>query len=399
MLTNIRRIEKRLLNNLSLDYKRYFFRSVDFNARLIGIVGSRGVGKTTFLLQYLKDLKTEYEPKKSIYFSYDHPMNVDINLYDFAEEFAKIGGVYLLVDEIHKYKEFALDLKAIYDFLPTMKVVFTGSSAISLYDAQADLSRRCLFYHMKGLSYREFLELELNIELPYFRLEEVLENSIEIADDLSKRLMPLEYFESYLKYGYYPFYFSDRANYLKLLLSVVNQTIDVDLVMLGSIKPQFAPKLKQLLKIICYSKPFELNITKIASQINISRNTLYAYLEHLSKADLLLPVSSAKKGITSLSKPQKLYLNNTNLFFSLCESCETGTIRECFFASNLTESHQVNATDKGDFIIDEKFTVEIGGRKKSFKQIQDIQNAFLAVDTDFTEHPNKIPLWLFGFLY
>ena len=399
MLSSIKIIEKRLLKSFSSNYKRYFFDRVNFDSKLIGIVGSRGVGKTTFLLQYLKELKTKYEPKKSIYFSYDHPMNVDINLYEFAEEFAKIGGIYLIVDEIHKYKNFALDLKAIYDFLPNLKVIFTGSSAVSLYNAQADLSRRCLFYHMRGLSYREFLELKLDIKLPYFTLEELFNKHIDIAENLSNHFIPLEYFDEYLKFGYYPFYFDDKENYLKLLLSVVNQTIDIDLVMLGNIKPQFAPKLKKLLKIICYSKPFELNISKVASQIQISRNTLYAYLEYLTKADLLLSVIDSKKGISSLSKPEKLYLNNTNLFYTLCESCEIGTIRECFFANQLQESNKINTTSKGDFIINSKYTVEVGGKNKSFKQISDIENSFLVVDTDFTEHKNKIPLWLFGFLY
>ena len=399
MLNNIIKLEKRILKGLKIEYKRYFFDRVDFSSQMIAVVGSRGVGKTTFLLQYLKDLKAEYPAHKSLYFSYDYPTNVDIKLYELAEEFAKIGGEYLLLDEIHKYKNFALDLKAIYDFYPEMKVVFTGSCATSIYNSQADLSRRAVLYHMNGLSYREFLELTLDKKLPTFSLEEICADSVSIVDKLSDQFVPLEYFSEYLKYGYYPFYFSDKDNYLKQLTAVVNLTIDVDLVMLGYIKPNFANKLKKLLNIICYSKPFELNITKVSANIEVSRNTLYAYLEHLTKGDLLTVVADNKKGLTALSKPEKLYLNNTNLSYALCDEPEIGTIREGFFANQLKESHKITTSKHGDFIVDGKYVFEIGGENKGFKQIRDLDNSYVVQDTDSTEDSRKIPLWLFGFLY
>ena len=399
MLNNIIKLEKRILKGLKIEYKRYFFDRVDFSSQMIAVVGSRGVGKTTFLLQYLKDLKAEYPAHKSLYFSYDYPTNVDVKLYELAEEFAKIGGEYLLLDEIHKYKNFALDLKAIYDFYPEMKVVFTGSCATSIYNSQADLSRRAVLYHMNGLSYREFLELTLDKKLPTFSLEEICADSVSIVDKLSDQFVPLEYFSEYLKYGYYPFYFSDKDNYLKQLTAVVNLTIDVDLVMLGYIKPNFANKLKKLLNIICYSKPFELNITKVSANIEVSRNTLYAYLEHLTKGDLLTVVADNKKGLTALSKPEKLYLNNTNLSYALCDEPEIGTIREGFFANQLKESHKITTSKHGDFIVDGKYVFEIGGENKGFKQIRDLDNSYVVQDTDSTEDSRKIPLWLFGFLY
>jgi len=399
MLRNVIKLEKRILNSLKSEYKRYFFDRVDFSSQMIAVVGSRGVGKTTFLLQYLKELKAEHEVYKSLYFSYDHPANVDIKLYSLAEEFAKVGGKYLLLDEIHKYKDFALDLKAIYDFYPDMKVLFTGSCATSIYNSQADLSRRAVLYHMNGLSYREFLELKLDKKLPVYTLDEICTNSIELIDKLQNEFIPLEHFSEYLQYGYYPFYFSDKDNYHKQLTAVVNLTIDVDLVMLGYIKPAFANKLKKLLNVICYSKPFELNITKVAGNIEVSRNTIYAYLEHLTKGDLLTVVADNKKGLTALSKPEKLYLNNTNLSYALCDEPEMGTIREGFFANQLQEQHTLTTTKQGDFIVDDKFTFEIGGEGKSFKQIKDLDNAFVVRDTDSTENKYKIPLWLFGFLY
>ncbi len=399
MLSSIVKLEKKILKSFNIKYRRYFFDRVNFDAKMIAVVGSRGVGKTTFLLQYLQTLKENYPAHKSLYFSYDYPTNVDIKLYELAEEFSRIGGEYLLLDEIHKYKNFALDLKAIYDFFPELKVIFTGSCATSIYNAQADLSRRVVLYHMNGLSYREFLELELDKKFPSFSLEEIMNNSVEIVDELSGAFIPLEYWSEYLQSGYYPFYFENPKDYLTLLNSVVNLTIDVDLVMLGYIKSHFAYKLKKLLNVICYSKPFELNITKVSANIEVSRNTLYSYLDHLERGDLLTLVHDSKKGLSALSKPEKLYLNNTNLAYALCDSPETGTIRETFFANQLGESHQINSSKKGDFVIDNRYYFEIGGKNKGFGQIKDIPNSFVVQDTDSTEDQYKIPLWLFGFLY
>jgi len=399
MLDNIRKLEKKILNSLKSDYRRYFFKRVDFNSQMIAIVGSRGVGKTTFLLQKLKELKEIHPAYKSLYFSYDYPTHVDIKLYALVEAFAKVGGKYLLLDEIHKYKNFALDLKAVYDFFPEIQVLFTGSCTTSIYNSQADLSRRAVLYHMHGMSYREFLEMKLDRKFPLFTLDEILKNSIALVDDLQKEFLPLEHFAEYLTYGYYPFYFSDKNNYLKQLTAVVNLTIDVDLVMLGYIKPAFTNKLKKLLTIICYSKPFELNITKVAANIEASRNTVYAYLEHLTRGDLLISISDGKKGLSALSKPEKLYLNNTNLFYALCNDPEMGTIRECFFVNQLQEQHTVTTSKRGDFTVDGKYIFEIGGEKKGFNQVKDLENAYIVQDTDSTENRRKIPLWLFGFLY
>jgi len=399
MIENLKIIEDRILNDFNIDYRRYLFKKIDFNSKLIALVGSRGVGKTTMLLQYLKDLKKNFKDYESLYFSYDYPANVNLNLFETAEEFYKKGGKFLLVDEVHKYKNFALDLKAIYDFLPGLSVVFTGSSASSIYNAQADLSRRALLYHLKGLSFREFLELKLNKKFKSYKLDYLFKNSDTISKELIKEFKPLEHFKEYLQYGYYPFYFNDKKNYLEFLNAVVNLTIDVDLVMLNLIKSSFAKKLKKLLTIICYSKPFELNITKLAQTIEVSRNTVYAYLEHLSKADLINVVEDYKKGISSLAKPSKVYLNNTNLHYILCNDFETGTLREAFFVSQLINLYNINTVKKGDFIVDNRYTVEIGEKNKGFMQIKDIKDSFIIQDTDVTYSKEKIPLWMFGFLY
>jgi len=399
MLEEIKKLEKRILKEIPSSYKRYLYKKIDFNSQMIGIVGARGVGKTTLLLQYTKELKQNYPKYKSLYFSYDYPTNIDIKLFELAEEFSKIGGEFLIIDEIHKYKNFSTDLKAIYDFYPKLKVIFTGSCATSIYNSQADLSRRVVLYKMQGLSYREFLELKLDISLPKYTLEEILDNSIDIVDEIEEKILPLEHFSEYLEVGYYPFYFKDKNNYLQLLNAVINQTIDIDMVNLGLVKPSFTNKLKKLLVVISQSNPFELNITKIATNLEVSRNTIYAYLQHLDKADLLNIVYNVKKGISKLSKPEKLYLNNTNIFYALGNEAKIGTIRETFFVSQLKLEHNIEVADSGDFIVDNKYIFEVGGKNKSFKQIKDLDNSYLVIDTDNTQNPNKIPLYLFGFLY
>ncbi|PIF04150.1 MAG: AAA family ATPase [Arcobacter sp.] len=399
MLDNLRKLEKKILKEISSQYKRYLHKKIDFSSQMIGVVGSRGVGKTTLLLQYLKELKNTQESYKSLYFSYDYPTNIDIKLIQLAQEFVKIGGTHLIIDEIHKYSDFSLDLKAIYDFYPKLKVIFTGSCATSIYNSQADLSRRVVLYFMKGMSYREFLELKLDIKLPSFSLEDILENNIEIVEKLEDKFLPLEYFNEYLTFGYYPFYFKDEKQYLHLLNAVINQTIDIDLVKLGLVKQNFTNKLKKLLLVISESNPFELNITKVATNIEVSRNTLYAYLHHLDKGGLLNTIASSKKGLSKLSKPEKLYLNNTNIFYTFISDSKISTIRETFFVSMLKHLHTIEISTKGDFLIDNKYTFEIGGESKTFNQIKDIPNSYLVIDTDSTENSKKIPLWLFGFLY
>mgnify|MGYP000128374153 CR=1 FL=1 len=399
MLDNIRILEHRILKELVHKTKRYLYATVDFSSQMIGVVGARGVGKTTMLLQYTNELKSKFEPYKSLYFSYDHPSNSSIVLLELAEEFAKVGGEYLIIDEIHKYQNFAVDLKAIYDFLPRLKVVFTGSCATSIYSSRADLSRRVVLYNMYGLSYREFLELKLGVGLPSFGLEEILVNGVDISSEMDKKFVPLEHFAEYLQCGYYPFYFKEQREYLRQLNAIINLTIEIDLVNLGLVNIAFVNKLKKLLLLLSGSVPFELNITKVSSAIEVSRNTLYAYLHHLEKAGLLNIVTDGNKGISKLAKPEKLYLGNTNMFYAFGLESNVGTVRETFFVSQLKQAHMLNTTKNGDFIIDGKYHIEIGGNSKGFEQIRDIPDSYLAIDTDITQNNRKIPLWLFGFLY
>jgi len=399
MIEKMMLIEKKLLQNLKITFHRYLYDKIDFSSSMVAIIGARGVGKTTLLLQKLNTLKSLYPSSHSLYFSFDLPFVSTIDLFEFAGEFRKRGGCYLLLDEIHKYPKFSTHLKAIYDVYPDLKILFTGSCATSLLNAQADLSRRVVLQHLYGLSYREFLEIKIGEQFECYRLENILENSLSIVDTLLGKFKPLEHWDEYLQYGYYPFYFNDKAHFSDLLYNTINLTIEIDLVNLGLIKVESIDKLKKIMTIICQSEPFSLNITKVAGLCELSRNSVYHYLTHLHKGELLSIVHNSKKGLAKLAKPDKVYLNNTNQLYAMCSEQKIGTIRETFFANQVGNMHTINSSDKGDFIVENTYTFEVGGKNKSFNQIKDMDNSFVVIDDDISANEKKIPLWLFGFLY
>jgi len=383
-------IQKKIVN---ITYQRYFFDVVDFRERLIGLVGARGVGKTTFLLQYLD--KLDIEDEKKLYFSVDSIIGEGVSLFDIAEEFSNLGGEVLVIDEIHKYKNFEIELKEIYDFLD-IKLIFSGSSAIVLEHKKADLSRRAVLYRVKGLSFREFLEIKLDKKFKKYELQEILSSHISIAKEITEEIKPLQYFKEYLKVGYYPFYFETPDTYYLKLEETISAVVESDLPLIFNIEPSNIVKLKQLIHYICNSKPYELNLTALAQKIGINRKTLYLYIHYLSLGDIFLKVLPSAKGDTIFSKPSKLYLNNTNLSFSYCETQEIGTLREQFFANQV---QNIKYSKIGDFLVDAKYIFEVGGKDKSFKQIKDVTNSFVVADDIEIGFGAKIPLWLFGFLY
>lgn len=377
-------------------YKRYFYHTIDFNEKMIGIIGARGTGKTTATLQYLDSLSLAFEQK--LYFSADSITLSNVRLYDIADEFSKSGGKVLVIDEIHKYKNYEHDLKEIYDF-SDLQVIFSGSSAMQIEHKKADLSRRAVLYRVQGLSFREFLELKLSKVFQSVSLEDILQNHTNLAHEITKEIKPFVFFQEYLKSGYYPYYFANQNTYGLKLEQTINTVIESDLPIIFNIEPQNIQKLKQLTSLICSSKPYELNITELASRIGINRTTLYQYIEYLSLGNIFYPLKAKAKSDTVFSKPSKLYLNNTNLNSYYCENKDIGTIRELFFASQTRVNHTLFCPIKGDFLVDSKYTFEIGGKDKSFAQIKDIQNSFIAADDIEVGFGNKIPLWLFGFLY
>lgn len=380
----------------NIEYKRYFFETVNFDEKLIGLIGARGIGKTTFLLQYLDSLPIEEE--KKLYFSVDSISTSTLKLFDIAEYFYNSGGKVLVIDEIHKYKDFEIELKEIYDFLD-LQVIFSGSSALIIEHKKADLSRRAMIYRLKGLSFREFLELKLGASFEAFSLDDLLKNHTKIAREISKKIKPLEHFKEYLKYGYYPFYFEVKENYCIKLEETINTVIESDLPIIFNIEPSNIHKLKQLTSYICGSKPYELNITSLAQKIGINRKTLYQYIHYLSLGNIFSRLEAKAKGDTLFSKPAKLYLNNPNLNNCYCQTNEVGTIREEFFLNMLSLKHKLLYPKKGDFVVDEIYIFEIGGKDKGFKQIKDLPNSFVVADDIEVGFNNKLPLWIFGFLY
>ncbi|TKI69053.1 ATP-binding protein [Sulfurimonas crateris] len=394
MLQNLKEYQQSYLRVLDTNYKRYIHGVVDFNQKLIGIIGARGVGKTTFLLQYLRE--NDLPLSKKLYFSAD-AIDLD-SLFDIAFEFSKEGGELLIIDEIHKYKNFEIELKKIYDML-SLKVIFSGSSAIRLDHSKGDLSRRALLYHMKGLSFREFIELKKSIKLPTFTTQEIFSNHIDIAYELGNDFKPFEFFQEYLKYGYYPFYFENEQSYLLKLQETINTVIEVDIPSIFPIEYDKIINLKKLVRLVCQSKPFKVNIKELSAKIGISDyQTLYKYLEYLKRGKILNLLRAKSKGDSIFVKPDKIYLANTNLHYSYCDQVEIGTIREVFFMSMFDEK-DITLSSKGDFSVEDTYIVEVGGKTKSYNQIKDMPKSYIVSDDIEIGSGNKIPLWLFGFLY
>ncbi|GMQ26622.1 AAA family ATPase [Algoriphagus sp. oki45] len=383
---------------VSLDFKRSLMSEIDWNSRLIGIKGARGVGKTTLLLQYIKqNLPLD---GSTLYVSLDNVWFAENRLIDLVDSFAKRGGRNLFLDEVHKYPNWSQELKNIYDDFPEVKVVFTGSSLLEILNARADLSRRAIVYFMQGLSYREYIEMETGQVFPQFELEEIITNHLVLAHQINGKLQPLKYFMDYLQSGYFPFYKEGRTLYHQRIEEVINMTLEIELPLLRKIDVSYVTKLKQLMQILSESVPFVPNVSKLSERIGINRNTFVTYLYFLQEAHLTKNLYKDSKGITQLQKPDKIFLENTNFNFALApKSTEVGAIRESFIVNQLSYKHLVEYGDQGDFIIDRKYTLEVGGKRKGKKQIESLPNAFVVSDDIEYGIGNKIPIWLFGFLY
>lgn len=396
MLGELREYQRKLFAKNNFSYKRYFFASINLNKKLVGIVGARGVGKTTYLIQYLKALDMPFSQK--LYISAD--IITIPSLFEVAESFSKEEGKVLIIDEIHKYKDFELELKKIYDILD-LQVIFSGSSALSIDNSKADLSRRAIIHHVYGLSFREFIELSKNISLPSYTLDALLENHIDIAYTLLEKFNLTLLFRDYIKSGYYPFYFEDKEDYLLRLHETINTVIEVDIPSVFPIEYSSVVNLKKLVRLLCLSHPYTPNIKELLVKMDMGDNYkgLYRFLEYLHRAKIFTTIQSKSRGDSIFVKPDKIYLNNTNLHYAYCESTNIGTLREVFIASMLQVEHSLSIPKKGDFFIDEMYTLEVGGKNKKYKQIADIKHSYIVADDIEIGSGNKIPLWLFGFLY
>ncbi|MDD3637343.1 MAG: AAA family ATPase, partial [Bacteroidales bacterium] len=381
------------------DFVRSIMYEINWQARLIGIKGARGVGKTTLLLQYIK-MNFGRIPEKALYVSLDNIWFSKNTLSELADKFVKQGGTHLFLDEVHKYPEWSVELKNIYDDYPELSIVFTGSSMFEILNARDDLSRRAIVYTLQGLSFREYLNLTNQTNFKAYTLHDILENHPEISQHIVKQIKPLQFFAQYLKGGYYPFFLEQAALYFQRLEEVVNLILEIELPQLKQLNLTYLPKIKQLLYIIAVSAPFTPNISNLSERIGINRETLLSYLWYLNQAQLIANIYRDSKGITRLQKPDKLFLENTNLMFALSsDTMNTGNLRETFFVNQLKYQHRVEIAEQADFFIDNRYIVEIGGKTKMHRQIKDLENAFIAADDLEFGFENKIPLWLFGFLY
>ena len=387
------------LNRTSLVFSRYLLDDIEWADRLIGIKGARGVGKTTLMLQRLKikygsSLKAIYVTLDSFYFTKNR-------LFDFAEQFYLNGGRVLFLDEVHRYPYWSLEIKNLYDLYDDLKIVFSGSSALQLHKADGDLSRRAAMYHFHELSFREFLILSGKTNFKSYPLDTILNNHTEIAREITNTITVIPLFKKYLKDGVYPFFKEAKGQFYDRLTSTINTVIENDLQTIENISNQTAYKLRQLVAVLADSVPFKVNISELSRKVNISRDMLLQLLSALDRANLIKGLRQEGSAAGYLTKPDKIYLNNTALLYALNSGNENieGTVRETFFMNQMYQGHSVKTSKKGDFYIDGKYTFEIGGKGKGFKQIADMGNSFMVADNLELGYGNKIPLWLFGFLY
>ena len=380
-------------------FVRYLYHQIDWNNRLIAIVGSRGVGKTTMLFQHIKQ---NYDPTSGevLYVSLDNMWFGTHTLVELADEFHKNGGKALYLDEVHKYPNWSREIKNIYDSYPDLKVVFTGSSMLDIFRSGNDLSRRAMKYTLHGMSLREYFEYEHGLKFDAIDLMTLLKEHVRIATSISVQTKPIVVFKEYLRYGYFPFYKEDKSGYFVRLAETVNTIIDVDLPANREIEFSTLNKIRKLFSIIAASVPFTPNIMQLSSQVETTRPSLMMNLDALEKANAILMLDKEAKGLKRLVKPEKIYLGNTNYVYAFAgERGDIGNLRETFFYSQLNVTHEVTYSDKTDFLIDGKYSFEIGGKNKGQSQIRELADAYVVKDNIEIGFGNQLPLWLFGLLY
>ena len=387
------------ISRVSMEIIRGIMNDISWEKPLVAIKGSRGVGKSTLMKQYIRKTyginagEALYCVMDSIYFS-SH------SLLDLAERFHQMGGKHLFLDEVHKYPTWSQEIKEISELYPDLKITFSGSSLLQILNADADLSRRVLPYTMEGLSFREFLHFYKGIELPRFTLDEILSDADRICDKVNSLCRPQKMFEEYLRVGYYPFYDGSEVEYYTRIENVVNYIIEQEMPMFCGIDPAYTRKLKAMMMFLAGNLPYEVNISKLASYLEINKNTVLSYLGSMDRAELINLIYADNKSVTKMQKPDKIFIHNTNMLFALSSQNQTGTVRECFVVSQLSPGHSVEyGRAAGDFKIDGTVTLEVGGEGKSFEQIADIPDSYILADN--MEYPvgKKLPLWIVGLAY
>lgn len=389
----------RLVKGIDLSFKRYMYNVIDWSVPMLCIRGARGIGKTTMMLQRIKEIRMR--PSQALYITLDDLWFTDNRLVDLAEYHVTHGGTHLFIDEVHRYpfRTWSQELKNIYDRYPELKVVFSGSSMLQLDKSTADLSRRCIFYDMQGLSFREYLFLEHQLHLPTLSLQQLTESHDALSADIAAETKILPLFAEYLRHGYYPFYRETRSSYEKAIQQIVSNIIDTDLPAVENIEYITAVKVKRLFVALSQTAPFTLNLTDLGRKIEAPRQAVLRMCHLLQRAGLTTMLYSSKTGLNQLTKPEKLYVENTNLLYAMTPQANVGTVRETFFSNQLKHAHSLTFSGEGDFLVDATITFEVGGKGKNFDQIKDLPDSFLAVDDTEIGFGNRIPLWTFGLLY
>ncbi|MCK9322151.1 MAG: AAA family ATPase [Bacteroidales bacterium] len=383
----------------SLNFKRYLLNSLVWEDRLIGIKGAKGTGKTILMLQRMKSAYGNSH--EAMYVSLDNYYFTTNRLFDFAENFYIMGGRILFLDEVHRYPGWSIEIKNLYDLYDDLNIVFSGSSALELHKAEGDLSRRAAIYNLHEMSFREYLELSKKMVFDTYSLEDIISNHKEIANEITKDTVIIPLFKKYLEEGAYPFFKDSKGQFYDRLVSTINTTIETELQIIEGINYNTAYKLRQLVAVLSDCVPFKINISDLSRTIGMSRDALLRLLKALDRANLIKGIKAEGSAMGYLTKPDKIYMNNTNLLIALNSGKENidGTIRETFFMNQLLHSHNVKSSKLGDFLIDSKYTFEVGGAKKGYAQIVGAGDSYIAADNLEVGYGNKIPLWLFGFMY
>ena len=390
----------RLVSQVSTQKKRYLYHQLPWDSRMLCIRGARGVGKTTMLLQRLAEAFPDGS-NKALYVSLDELWFNENRLIDLAEYHYTHGGTHLFLDEVHRYPQdnWAQEIKNIYDRYPGFHVVFTGSSILKIDQSQADLSRRCLFFTMQGLSFREYLNFNGVAFFEPVGLGEILKNHISLAMNITSKVHVLQYFDEYLHHGYYPFYHELANGYEMALRQMVVNVIEQDIPQTEPVEQSTINRIKRLVSLIARVTPFTVNVSRLAATLECDRQTVHKLLRTMQRASLINMLFKGRNNMQQLVKPEKVYLENTNLMYALASEINIGNIRETFFSNQLFNAHELTFSGSGDFLIDNTHTIEVGGHRKSFEQIKDMPDSYLAVDDIEIGNGNRIPLWIFGFLY
>ena len=388
-----------IIQQASADFYRYLFETINWDQRMLAIKGPRGSGKTTLMLQQIR-YGLKLPASKALYITADHHWFYTNTLYETAEQFYLNGGRYLFIDEVHKYPRWSGELKNVYDGFPELKIVFSASSALDIFRGEADLSRRVISYELPGMSFREYLKLVGAGDFRTLSLREIASDHENLTRNVTEKLQPLPIFREYLQTGYLPIIKESRKEEIPIIINqIINAVVESDLSAIEGFDTGTARKIKKLLGVVAESAPFKPNISSLARKLDSSRDSVYAWLQFLERARLLNSIRKESKGVSALQKPDKIYLENTNLAYTLKPDPDIGSLRESFIMNQLLNAgHEVTMPETGDFFVD-GFTIEVGGKSKSTEQIKKSDQPIIAADGIETGYGNKIPLWLFGFLY